>query len=204
MTAIATQSATRQEHATVVGREGERYHLQTASGMTGAKRAAGCLLAPSLGDTVLASVPEHGPAYVLCVLERDDAAAAAVDFPAGVRISAAGPVDIASAEAVNLAAPMVRAGGAEVEISADTISLAGRILNANASAIRFIAQRLDSLADRLFTRAKTSHRTVQGHDHARAGSMSVNAERTLTLHAEYSQVTAKQDARINAERVHIG
>ncbi|MDK2954530.1 MAG: hypothetical protein PWQ57_26 [Desulfovibrionales bacterium] len=211
LAAIADKTV-RQEHAVLVGREGAIHHLQTASGLIQAKRAAGCLLTPSLGDTVQVAIPEQGWAYILCVLERDDNASADLYFPtgatlrsgAGLHIQAKDAVRMGSAVAVEMAAPRIQAGAAEVEINGDKITLAGRLLSANASAIRFMAEKLDQLADRLFLRAKTSHRRIEGHEHANVGAMTVNAKKTLSLHAEFSQVTAKEDVRVNAERVHIG
>ena len=59
-----------QETATVTSVEGAECVIESASGSRRARRAAGCLLAPAAGDTVLTATSQRG-CWVLAVLERE-------------------------------------------------------------------------------------------------------------------------------------
>ena len=49
-----------QETATVTAVEGAEYAVESASGRRRARRAAGCLLVPAAGDTVLVASSQRG------------------------------------------------------------------------------------------------------------------------------------------------
>jgi len=70
--------------------------------------------------------------------------------------------------------------------------------------IRLIVTTFDSLIERLTQRIKRSYRTIEEIDRLRAGRLDYLIDKLLSLRGKYSMLTAKEDVKIDAERIHMG
>ena len=103
-----------QEVATVIGVTGPTVRLRGSFGEAEARRAASCLLAPNLGDEVLAVFHERG-AHVLAILERDAETPATLTNEGDLHISAGGRVVLHGADDPGLT--LQRAADADAELA---------------------------------------------------------------------------------------
>ena len=152
-------------------------------GLVRAKRAAGCLLRPRAGDSVLLFLPASGggeAAYVLNVLERPE-------------------------DTGELALPATATLAAQhLELRAETLSLSGRVLSQAFASVRSLAGHvLERAGRRLGLYGKRIDR-VNDVAETTAGRVRVAASETLRLRARNADVRAKNSAILDAEHLKIG
>ena len=158
-------------------------------GMVHARRAAGCLLMPRAGDSVLLFLPgatsgdtlgNDVAAYVLNVLERPD-------------------------DTGELALPATATLAAQrLELRADTLSLSGKVLSQAFASVRSLAGHvLERAGRRMGLYGKRKDRVTDVAE-TTAGRIRVAADETLRLRARNADVRAQNSAILDAEHVKIG
>lgn len=148
-------------------------------GMVRARRAAGCLLMPRAGDSVLCFFGDD-TAYVLNVLERPD-------------------------DTGELALPATATLAAQrLELRADTLSLSGKVLSQAFASVRSLAGHvLERAGRRMGLYGKRKDRVTDVAE-TTAGRIRVAADETLRLRARNADVRAQNSAILDAEHVKIG
>ena len=206
------ENAVYQEAAEVLRREDGAFVLRGADGVYRARRAVGCLVAPEVGDRVLAAVGEHD-AWVLTVLDRDGAAPVRltaegdmeVSLPAGkLSVTTDAGVDVASGAPVSIVTGALRVTAGEGELSVKTAALFAGAVDLGAETVKLAAGSLDQTLDRLTQRVKRAYRFVEEFEQVRAGRLDYVAQRLLELRGATATVTAEKLVRVDAEQVHIG
>ena len=145
-----------------------------------ARQAVSCLVTPEPGDRVLLVGTASGECFVLHVLARVEGGRATLAVPGAEAVSIRqAEVDIAATRGIALRA----AGNVEVTSVQGTLSLNARQLFASA-------------ADSLVQTARTYVGQVE--------QFLVDARQFLRLHGEQAMITARQDAKIDAERISLG
>jgi hypothetical protein len=208
-----SQTPIYQEQARVVDVQERRCRLEAASGTYNARQAISCLVTPCVGDHVLAAVDSHGNAYVLAILEREQAAVNQIDFDGEVQLRVRrGRLAITSQEGMDLAsAGRIRAISEDLEVQAvtgavhlqDGMLQAGR-LNTRIGAIHWLAETVDGIAERITQRVKRVYRNVEEFEQVKAGRMDYLVRKLLSFRSRYTVLTAKEDVKVDGERIHIG
>lgn len=201
-----------QETGAVTVVEGAEYVVESAAGTRRARRAAGCLLVPSVGDTVLTATSQRG-CWVLTVLERGAATAARVELdgdlelrlPSGrLAVTAQDGVDVAAGAAVSVVAPAVAVHAPEGTLSVERLSLLGGAVEVDVAKVRVAAGAIDQTVDRVTQRVKRALRFVEDFEELRAGRIHYVARTLLTLHGRGAAVTADELVKVDGAQVHIG
>ncbi|MDI1428237.1 MULTISPECIES: DUF3540 domain-containing protein [Polyangium] len=202
-----------QEVGTVHAIEGELIRVEVADDILLARRAASCLLAPAAGDAVLVVLLESGAAYVLAVLERDAEASsrivlegdASIEAPSGkVRVLSREGVEIVTEQEISLIAGRATIQAADTAVSAERLGVFSSAVHAEVGVVKVVAEALDSIADRIFQKAKRVYRVVTEQDNLRAESIDHAAKRTLSMRAEHAIVMAKELVKVDGEQIHLG
>lgn len=200
----------------VVAVEGALFLVETEAELLHASRAASCLLSPEKGDLVLVAAGEAEAArqaWILAVLERAAQGPAKVEHEQGLILRASqGPVTIAGGAGVSLTSPetvRVTSGHLRVntvsgEITAQELSFWGRVLSAGADSVKFVAQTLDTVAERITSKARNCYRRVENVETSSAGTMFTKVKHVWSLRGNYAQVTAVKDVKIDGEHIHMG
>ncbi len=145
-----------------------------------ARQAVSCLVTPEPGDRVLLVATASGECFVLHVLARVDGGRATLAVPGAEAVSIRqAEVDIAATRSIALRA----AGDVEVTSVQGALSLNARQVFASA-------------AESLVQTARTYVGQVE--------QFLVDARQFLRLHGEQAMITARQDAKIDAERISLG
>lgn len=200
-----------QEYAEVIS-AGDVLELRAPSGCIVARRAASCLLMPSVGDRVLCVVEERGDAFVLAVLERADDSRATLVMDGAVtlrtkeKLSLVGEkgVDIVGAETVRIAGKSVDVNSIETRIASHAVELLGDVVKADLGKVKYVAKSIDGLIDRVTNRVKRSFRTVEEIDQVKARHLDYSAEHVAHFRGETTVVTAKDLVKVNGEQIHVG
>ena len=145
-----------------------------------ARQATSCLITPQPGDRVLLVCMADESRYVLHVLERVERHNATLTVPGAESLSIRqSHVDVAASQTIALRA----AHAVEIIAAQGAVSLRAR----------------DVLMSALESMVSTARNCVGQVDR-----FLLDARQLLRLHGEHAIVTAKQDAKIDAERVSLG
>ena len=163
-----------------------------------ARRAASCVLEPAPGDTVLAiGVEADAGAFVIAILDRPAGAEAVLSVP-----GAAETTLVQDRLALRCERLTVDAGDATLR--GRVARVAGGVLAAVAERIDVVARTLRRSADHELSRAGNATRTVDGAETVTAGEMMIEARTALGQRAGIVLVDAREDVRMNGERITMG
>lgn len=197
---------------TVIRADGGGYEVRTDQGDWSARRATSCLVEPEPGDRVLLATVGR-EAFVLAVLERESTSVTlATDGPLTLRaregritLAAQDGVELASGKDVSLsAAEEVRVRAPAGNVVLDRLSYAGSLVAAEVTKVKVLAEQLDSVAARIWQRAKRVYRSVEELDSLKAEKADWSVKSTLSVHADNAVVTANELVKVDGEQIHIG
>jgi len=178
------------------------------------RRAASCLLAPTVGDRVLVATLHDTECWVLAVLERADGAGRAVlDAPGDCELRVAGGKLVVAARdgvTVGTAGPM-RMHADTVEMHAregsavlGVLKLLAETVEGEAGALRGRFGVIDTVAERVTSRAQRVYRWVEEFEQLRARRVDWDMKETAQIHAREALVTAEGLIKIDGAQIHVG
>lgn len=192
---LADKPAPGLRQATVLAGQDGEYRLELVDGAAiVARRAAGCLLRPEPGDTVLVHLPQSGQAYVLSVLERGEGPAV-LDAAGALRIEAAGSLDLAADE--------LRLRGRTGRFDFLCLSVLVGALTAKAGRIATVAAALDSRIGDLTQKVRLAVRQVDT-EVVRAGGLRQFIRDRFLVRAGRADVLADESVTVDAKKIHLG
>ncbi len=191
----------------------EIYTVETGSCTYEAQQAVSCLITPQQNDKVILMGNASDGFYVLAVLERKKGEKQTLSFQGDVdfivkdgRLSIASKegMGLTSARDINLASSELNVHSLKSEVHIHRLIFSGGFWMGQVEKIRLAVTAFDSLIERLTQRIKRSYRTVEEIDRLRAGRLDYLVDKLLSLRGKYSMLTAKEDVKIDAERIHMG
>ena len=203
------------EYCTVVGEKNGVWTVSAGGAVYTAKRAAGCLLKPEKNDTVLLSIANKGPCYILSVLERTGrkAASSTLSFEGNVNLDVhSGSLRVFADEGIALTTPEAMA------MTSDDMGINARTASANVGKLSFLAEAfdgriqkikliadaIDSVFRRAVERFVTSYRYVEKHEEIQSRSTRMLIDETLTMQTKNTVHIAEEHVKIDAEQIHLG
>lgn len=169
-----------------------------------AVQAAGCLLAPQVGDTVLVVESAEERAYIIAVLSRDTTKAAQINLPVDTVLAAQnGSLHLCAKSELTLDAPELflhaDTGIAEIretQFTADTVNL-------SISRLRAVWSAVESRAGRVIQRVSRLYRRI-GMEDSQLEQLHCTVEKTCTIDAKEVRIKAEERLRLDGERVELG
>ncbi|MDC9590228.1 DUF3540 domain-containing protein [Xenorhabdus sp. XENO-10] len=160
------------------------------------RRAASCLLAPEMGDTVLLMKADD-QFWILAILERTEQQnPAEISVSGDLSITAQGNLNLNS-NGLNITADNGNCHINEMQYSGESLSVWVSITKMIGNQFESVWQTVTQLSNRLF---RHTTQTEQVH----AGQLDMQAESYVRLHAQNTVVSAKAITKIDAEQIHIG
>jgi hypothetical protein len=207
------ENMTIQDLGIITGIDKGIYSVATRSGTYEARQAVSCLIAPQQNDKVLLVGDLSEGLYVLAVLEREAAQKQTISFDGDVdftvkkgrlTITSQEEMRFASARDIDLASPELNIHSLKSEVHVHHLIFSGNFWLGQVGKIRLTVTAFDSFIERLTQRVKRSYRTIEEIDRLRAGRLDYLVDKLLSLRGKYSMLTAKEDVKIDAERIHMG
>ncbi|MBD8876711.1 DUF3540 domain-containing protein [Roseibium polysiphoniae] len=162
-----------------------------------ATQAAGCLLAPAIGDRVLVFV-QGEEAHILSVLERRESLVAQLSVPG------ADHLQIKSGQQIDIAAPDLHLTAKKLTVFAESLTQTGkRCVSSFTRTFENIIDKMVS-ARTITTTVDTRTSAVRETETLNAGTLVQNIDHVATQTSEISLITAKEDVRLDATRVSVG
>ncbi|GAA0783455.1 DUF3540 domain-containing protein [Roseibium denhamense] len=162
-----------------------------------ADQAAGCLLAPAIGDTVLV-FQQDDTAYILSVLTRHNEVAAEIG------VAGAQNVTLKASRKLAVQAPEVNLNARHFAVLAENVTQTGKQLISN------FTKSFETIVDKLVnarsisTTAQTRTSAVKETETLKAGILVQNIDSVATQNSDISMITAQEDVRLDAKRVSVG
>lgn len=198
--------------ALVTGRVGQCWCVKflTQEADVTALRAAGCLLQPQIGDTVLllhdAGGDEH---YILNILARESTQRV-LDFPGDARLKTEGTLQLQGTELdmqgdneTRIRSKRLSLAAASAGMCFNRLELLAGLLDAGVQNVHAVGQRLHLAAAHLVSRLGRAVRST-GYELHRASRLRTEVEKSCTLKAGSAAILAKEDVTIDAEKIDIG
>ncbi len=182
------------ETGTVLALEDNVFRLQLGECAYLAKRAAGCLLEPEVGDKVLALREGCNAVYILNVLEKASGPGT-LNFSDTLQIRAP-EINMIGTSKLALHGAEVGIHGAKGSLSFDRLELCARTCVVQIKKVHVV---LLSLAQRI----ARCFRSV-GEERVRASRMDIQTAERWSLHAEDVDMVAKRDVKMDGEHIHLG
>ncbi len=209
---INQQGPVYQQYALVTGCSKERFTVCAENETFAARMAASCLVRPAPGDQVLICRQGPGNAYILAVLESAaNATTLALEGDLRLKldsgkleVAARQGIELATAGGLNATIPRLKLDALEGKIRISDLRFTAGRLQAGIERIKVIAACLETAAQRLVQRAKRVFRSVEQDEVVRTGRLDVSATKLVSLNSQYTVMTAREDIKIDGERIHIG
>jgi len=192
-------------------RKDGKIPVRTAKGLVIAVRAAGCLLEPEEGDTVLLVENSSGGGYILTVLERDEQKTAVVDIPGSVAIKAGGNLTIAGEdvaltgrEQVDIAAPVFNLRSRESSVETTNLNIKGKHLLADLKSAKTVLGSLESSVGRLVERITRYYARIDELADMRYKRLRCFVSETLFMKGRDVNVRAEGNINMDGKKINMG
>ena len=179
--------------------------VETGGLVRGSVRAAGCLIEPEIGDTVLVYTEPDGTAYILSVLVRAGTGPAVLPLPDGASFRAGDggfriespDVTVAAGKNISVSAPAGKA-------AFGTLSVRGAALDTVWNSVKSAARTVDSAAERVVQTCTRLYRTVEEFEESRIGRLRCLVSGLLFFRSKDASMDAERTVKINGEKIHLG
>ncbi|WP_027212212.1 DUF3540 domain-containing protein [Burkholderia sp. WSM2232] len=200
-------------HGRVIATDGQRFAVACDAGSSWAAVAAGCLMQPQLGDTVLISLTANS-GYILCVLAHGEVRQRELRVEGDVRLAVAGGrlevsaehgVTIDAGPALSISAQAAALEFDAASVQCDAMTTSGTTSHAVWQETSLTTARRFVAAGRDETHAGESVRSVSGHDQSSVRSAHYRVEQDWTVNAQDASLVAQRRTVIDAgELVNLG
>lgn len=167
------------------------------------RRAASCLLAPSVGDQVLISGPDPQRVYLIAVTEQADAALSRLRAPGALLIEAA-DVSLRAGRGLRMEAGRLELKGGEADCAIDEMRYRGKDARLTVGQVRLAGRLYELVVDKLVQLTRNALRLTDEMDQTRAGIVDVEARQSARVHGKYSVVTGEELVKVDARQIHMG
>lgn len=193
-------------HGEVADVHASRFRLETERGPILARRAVSCLVEPQAGDRVLYLVEEDGRGTILHILSRapGQPADVAVSNPDGALRLRGETVSLESPGAVTVSAGSVAVAAEKADVMAATLTMSGDTLQQIYGRTQTSARSMETMAERIVTKALDRIDIVDNTDNRHVGTLSVKVSGVLTQSSYTTVLVAEEDLRMDGKRVTVG
>ncbi len=190
---------------TVTGALDDRFLIRQGSRMLPARRAAGCLLAPELGDRVLLASDGAEEHYVLQVLARVSTEPGRVGLEEGLVLhGGAGPLEMAGETLRLTAGERLELKAPEIAVHGGLVAMVGETLSQAFARTRCVTGSLERIAGRVVERVRRLYRTVEETEHARVGRLRLDVEQSLRMKAGRATLEAEETLQLDGNKIQVG
>lgn len=189
-----------------------KYLLSNSYGqVVTARKADSCLLAPSIGDSVLL-VNAEGKTFILAVLTKSSPQTE-IQLEGDVSFNVQnGKLDLIASNGLNLASPEeIQIIAKKLGLTSETletvfksINLVGTDMKANITNVKLFGKQWISKIDSSVQHYLQRHSTVDGVDSLTASTIKHVAKDIMALRSNFAFIRAKKNVRVDGEQILLG
>lgn len=191
--------------------DGDDFTLSSGTLQARVRRAASCLLVPRVGDTVACLLVAPDEAWVLAVLQREEATAEMGSETVYV-LRCPGPTRIeVEAGALTLAAPALALQTTDFLLRADKATVTageaqfiGKDLHLIGTAVKAVGSMLSTVFDRVSHFSRSHLRTTEGIDRVQATHLECEAQQLARISGEHLLLNGQNLIKARGAQIHFG
>lgn len=170
------------------------------------RKAASCLLDPEYEDTVLIAGNDDGQVWLLAVLERAQAEAAAlISLPGDLCIATPqGSLNLQSKTQLQLESNTFSLQAEDATCQLKKLGFSAAEVSSWVGIGRWMGRRSESLWENITQISQHLFRQTRHTEHVRAGQIDCQADRHLRMHAHNTVITSEAITKIDSEQIHVG
>ena len=199
-------------YALVAGSLGGRLLVRCGDAVQPALRAAGCLLAPEMGDMVLVATTASCESYVLSVLARASGAPGTMGLSEGLTVDASpgrlvlhgGQVAIHASSGLELSADEVAICANRTAIRSLSLALSGELLRVVFSRTKTVAGAVERVLGRVVERVARVYRRVDDFEDVKAGRYSMTVQESLRMKSGSMSLEARGSVDVDGDKIRLG
>ncbi|EOD79739.1 hypothetical protein D515_01211 [Grimontia indica] len=174
-------------------------------------KAAGCLLVPEAGDTVLLAIL-GGKFWILDVLEKSNIETANISFPGSLNLHTGQKLTLSSLAGLTLQTPAKAALVASemnvktqsTHVQTSQVKLTAEKADVALTILHQVIERAETYTEWLISKLGRCIRTVREHDEQRSGSYTQRVEGSHVVESENSVHIARKHMAMDAKKIHLG
>ncbi|MEO7242691.1 MAG: DUF3540 domain-containing protein [Variovorax sp.] len=178
--------------------------IQSGALTARARRAASCLLEPSVGDSVACLCIAPDELWVVAVLQREEGVANRLRLVGNTRLEVEGGELALEAPTLRLTSERFDLRSTEAEVTVDSAQIMGRQMRVVASALRLVGATLSTVLERATHFSKNYLRRTEGLDRVHATHLECEAEQLLRLGGEHTLVNGEKLVKARGAQIHFG
>jgi Protein of unknown function (DUF3540) len=168
------------------------------------RRAASCLLDPTVGDTVACLRVAPNDVWVTSVLQREENTTNILRCDGPTRLEVSGGGFSVLAQDIRLKSEIFCLNSGRAHISADSAEVVGGQLRLVGSMVKIVGAVLSTVFDRVSHYSKNHLRTTEGMDRVHATHIEQEAKQLLRLSAEHTLINGKRLVKARGAQIHFG
>ena len=185
------------EHGWVQDVTANGFVVRLANGSTLiAQKSFSCSITPEQEDLVMFTRTQDAGAFILAILQRQSQTAAKMEYEHGIDIQTPNKVKIHAAEFDNVAVTTRM-----LSQNLDIKSQHAQVTTENA---RIQSHTIESVSERLVQKVKDSFKIIERLEQVSAKDVIHNIKNAFLQRSKQVDISAKQDVKINGDRIHMG
>ena len=177
-----------------------------------AQQAFSCIVTPEVDDVVLVHQLD-AEYYILAILQRASKQSMNLSFPDDVTIQAPnGQVEVFASKQLSLiSSDKAQILASDIALNSQNMHMQSGNIKSNAQQVEVCADNitvtccmLNTIAKQVSQRADVLVRWVETVETLNIGNLVQKIRHNYSSHAQQTVITAKQDIRVDAERIHMG
>jgi Protein of unknown function (DUF3540) len=185
----------------------ENISLDTLSNTVQVHRAAGCLLAPNVGDLCLFSFSDSDlkqEAWIISVLSRANSSLAEILLPDNTAVKTPDGSLTFEAKNITLKSDQLNMSSETASITFSDVKIASRTARLTVGTLKTVASYLSLVADRILQHSQSYSRTTAGLDRTEAPQIELNAKQLLKLKGDYTLIEGDRLVKARGAQIHFG
>lgn len=192
---MAPQNA--QDFGTIISKSKQGYLIKLESGSTLlASKAFSCAFIPEDNDYVAIMRSNLKGYYITHILERQSSAPALIETESELHIN--------STKAVKLQANSIDLTSIDYSINCQSHEHTSQTLSVMSRNTKFQSETVESNVTRLVQRIKDSFKIIERIEQVTAQDIIQNIKNAFIQRSKQVDITAKNDVKINGDRIHMG
>lgn len=178
-----------------------------------AARAFSCMVEPMVNDTVLFSTDAGMQCHILAIIERPDCTDTRLAFPGDVTLNAGQGklhlngqqgISISSQQSINQTSEEYNLIAKKALFGIENLTAIGWKLVSKIHNVQTIADTVETVAANLLQKLKNSFRVIEGVDQTKSRDVINTVKNLYSLRSTQAAILAKNDIKVDAERIHMG
>ena len=167
------------------------------------QKAFSCLVEPMVDDIVLVSKDQHQQAYVIAILQRDDATQMQVQLAPNTTLTSSEKLTLHS-EQINQLSVKSLQKTSEATFDFQQGLIRGDKLHSHIRHVHTISDMISTMAKQAIQKFNTYIRKTDTSDQVRAAQMGRKVDGLYTMNSKHTIMVSQKDTKIDGEHIQMG